>query len=158
MNARVVAQSEWRLAPIATSRLSIRCWTRSRSSTLSETMSSLRRRQQNDRMDVPLPVSFARSGAARSIPGAIYHSRRARPTKTAGPTSRTPCRRCAKRSSRTILERRGQLRRRYTAARVRLRPSSFRPVLPPRAPCSRPELPPRAPALSSRPELPPCCS
>ena len=31
-------------------------------------MSSLRRRRQVDRVDVPLPVSFARSGAACSIP------------------------------------------------------------------------------------------
>jgi hypothetical protein len=107
-HARFVAQSEWRLAPSATSRLSIRCWTRSRSSTASESISSLRRRRQINRVDVPLAVSFARSGAARFILGAIFHSRRVRPTKAAGPTSRTPCRPCAKRSWRTTPERRAQ--------------------------------------------------
>ena len=75
-HARFVAQSEWRLAPSATSRLSIRCWTSSRSSTVSESMSSLRRRPQINRA-----LHWPNANHLHATLRATFHRRRVRPTR-----------------------------------------------------------------------------
>ena len=83
-HARFVAQSEWRLAPSATSRLSIRCWTSSRSSTVSELMSSLRRRPQINR-------ALHWPNHLHATLRATFHRRRVRPTRATTTGRRTAC-------------------------------------------------------------------
>ena len=85
-HARFVAQSEWRLAPSATSRLSIRCWTSSRSSTVSELMSSLRRRPQINRA-----LHWPNANHLHATLRATFHRRRVRPTRATTTGRRTAC-------------------------------------------------------------------